>query len=114
MKDRLTDIPESPEPTHREWVIKNVDSATVRLLEDWLQEKAQLEEHETSSDVFSREIDQLLYRELGVEEVTKRYNKYRDEQNRLQGALIRYCDETGYEPDLGAYEEAYPDTDPSP
>ena len=100
MEDDQAQRPKRPEPMHREWVIKGVSSSTMRMLENWLNEEAQKEKFRTPGDVFSLKISGLLYRELGVEVVTERNKKYQDEQASLRRAFIKYCDKTGYDPDV--------------
>ncbi|MES9861139.1 MAG: hypothetical protein ABW157_13535 [Candidatus Thiodiazotropha sp. LLP2] len=111
--DRFT-IPERPDTLSMDLVIPDVSSFRVRLLMELLEEKASEERENgrkfrTVSDVFSDMVHDILVREYGMNGVRERHEKYQDDQTRIQGTFIRFCNRTGYDPDVEAGAAAYPE-----
>lgn len=111
MDDEPSDLPERPDPMHRTVLIEDVDCFTANLLEEWLQEKASKEKSKVKGDIFTREISAFLRQKMGRNKVQEKYKQYQINQSILRGNFIRYCNQTGYDPDTNTFENKSSDID---
>ncbi|SFF03231.1 hypothetical protein [Nitrosomonas sp. Nm166] len=87
-------VVQEPDPMRKDWIMPDMDSGTIYLLERWLKAKAQ-ESNREISDVFATAVRyDLVMKDWGLEKVREVNMEYNNQQKALSKAYIEHYERT--------------------
>ncbi|CAD84152.1 hypothetical protein [Nitrosomonas europaea] len=90
-KNKKTEV-QQPDPMRKNWIMENMDSGVIYLLESWLKAKSQ-ETGKEISDIFANAVEfNIVLKDWGKEKLEETNTEYQNQQRKLRKTYIEYYD----------------------